>query len=181
MAFADACDIKRVGNVYIFACPTGLRSFPEEQLITYDVRLPEVLDYLAIHHRFGLAHIMRQTLAHWKSPAPLQEETDNKYITNVDFIESSTSIGNYLMRGDRYFTKVVHDDLVIAIPMNTGLWIPVSTEWLDAHYPGVRVKIDLLEAMGLLKDEISKMAIFDMHNRTTSADLKHVNFDSVCM
>lgn len=181
MAFADAYDIRRIGSNYVFECPTAVRIFPEELLIEFDVRLPEVIDYLNIHHRFEIAKTIRQTLAHWKAPAPIQEDTENKHITNVDFIESSTCVGNYLIRGERYFTKVVHDDLVVAIPLNTGLWIPVSSQWLDTHYPGLRVKIDLLEAMGMLKDEISSMAVIEMNNKSAEVDIKGVSFDSPCM
>lgn len=176
-AIEVAQDIRRVDNQYTFTTPGGVVTFSGCVLTQCHPHLAEVIDYVLGKHPLAVSTIIRQTMEHWEHPAPLQEHTTDKHITRATYIEASTVPGSYLVRGDRYMTKSVHDDVTIALPLNRSLWVPVSTQWLEQYYPGVTAKIDVLTAMDLPKDEVSRLALEELVNPKLSPDMCNIGFD----
>lgn len=175
-AIEVAQDIRRSNNLYVFTTPSGKANFTACALAQQHPHLADVIDYVLDNHLLTVPCIVRQTLEHWAQPAPLQEQTENKHITRATYIESSTVPGSYLIRGDRYMTKRIHDDVIIAMPLNRSLWVPVSTEWLNCYYPGVAAKIDMLNAMDLPKDEVSRLALEDLAKPRHPAEMCNIAF-----
>lgn len=179
-AIRNSKTVERNGDTYVFTIGRSPKHFTQEQVEQYDPRLPKLIETVNYYNRYVSGQLMRKTLMHWYHPATkLDDASENLYMSRPTAIEYEPKKACFTIKGTRYKTILTTDDTPLEVVVNIGkkVFADVTDAWLDTHYPGMRIQVELLMALGVDPKRIAKQVLAELPPLAEVPDMDGITFD----
>lgn len=179
-AIRNSKTVQHIGDAYVFTIGRSPKHFNRELVEQYDPRLPKLIETVNYYNRYISGQLMRKTLMHWYHPASkLDDANENLYMSHPTAIEYDAKKACFTIKGTRYKTIVTTDEEPLEVVVNIGkkVFADVSADWLDMHYPGMRIQVELLMALGVDPKRIAKQVLAELPPLAETPDMAGVTFD----
>lgn len=129
--------------------------FTRDELLSYDERLPEVLEALYAAHGYVINNALSDTIAHWDSPSAVVDIIDGspQYLHSVSKIYPYTAGDTLELEAFVYEMSVLPSGVEYD-PGGETKRLRLATAWVEANFPGAINRLHAASSLDFTDDDL---------------------------